>query len=445
MDVQRVIDAFLVRLRDTWHVYVLELRRIFRDSGVMLIFFVAGLLYPVLYNIIYIKNVVEDVEVAVVDMSGTPSSREFVFRFDATPEVAVSRSCATMDEAEALLKAQQVHGILYIPADYERILMTGLETAHLSLYCDMSSFLYMKNVYTAANMVMLDYMNTIQIDRYEAMNIDEEMSWSLVQAVPFEGVTLFNPTGGYGTFLIPAILLLIVFQTLFFGINMLQGTAREENTDVFILPGRRRRASVFRLLIGRGAAYFIIYMAIGSFGLMLVPILFDLPHLAAVGDLLRFMVPFLLATIYFSIFFASFQKERESGMVTMLFSSLIFFFISGMSWPWESMNPFWRVLGYVLPSTWGMHGYVHLQSMGASLETTAREYTMLWLLAAVYFAACALLYAYKAWRMDSEARRVQAHREQRLQARIATERKHLEERQKQGKQFIERHITKNRL
>lgn len=423
MDVQRLIDGFLTRLRDMWHVYVLELRRIFRDSGVMLIFFVAGLAYPVLYNIIYLRNVVQEVGMAVVDMSATPSSREFVFRLDATPEVAVTHACATMAQAETLMKAQKVHSILYIPADYESTLMTGLETAHLSLYCDMSSFLYMKNVYTAANMVMLDYMNRIQIDRYEAMDIGREMSWSLVQAVPFSAVALFNPTGGYGTFLIPAILVLIVFQTLFFGVNMLQGTAREENKEVFILPGRRRRASVFRLLIGRGAAYFVIYMAVASFGLLLVPVLFGLPHLAAVGDVLRFMVPFLLSTIYFSVFFASFQRERETGMVTMLFSSLIFFFISGVSWPWESMNPFWKALGYLLPSTWGMHGYIHLQSMGARLETASREYNMLWLLAAVYFAACALLYAFRAWRMDTGARRGQARR----------------------KKYIEQHLPKKRL
>jgi ABC-2 type transport system permease protein len=85
MNIQRWIDELLTRLGDTWRVYVLELRRIFRDSGVMLIFFVAGLAYPVIYNLIYVRNVVENVEVAVVDMSCSPASREFVYRFDAAP------------------------------------------------------------------------------------------------------------------------------------------------------------------------------------------------------------------------------------------------------------------------------------------------------------------------------------------------------------------------
>ena len=418
MNIQSYIDSFFKRIVDTWGVFVLELRRVFRDSGVVLIFFVAGLAYPILYNLIYYRNVVQQVPVAVVDMSGSPESREFIFRYDATAEVEVKYACTSMAEAEQLLKEQKIHGILYIPADYAAVLHGGLETAHLSLYCDMSSFLYMKNVYLAANMVMLDYMNRIQVDRYEAMNVGEQMSWALVQSVPYEAVNLFNPTGGYGTFLVLPILVLIVHQTLFFGINMLQGTAREENKEVFILPGRKRRYSVFRLLLGRGAAYFVLYMAIGAFGMILVPRWFDLPCMAAVGDILRFMVPFLLATIYFSIFFASFQKERETGMVTMLFSSLIFFFVSGVSWPLESMNPIWKWLGGWLPSTWGMHGYVHMQSMGASLTATSHEYYMLWLLAAFYFLACVVLYAVRARMHDAAARRQDSLRLKHLKERL---------------------------
>lgn len=115
---------------------------------------------------------------------------------------------------------------------------------------------------------------------------------------------------------------MILHQTLFFGIAMLCGTAREENKEVYLLPGRRRRSSVFRLLLGRAAAYFVLYMFIGSVDLILIPILFNLPHIGNPFHILTFLVPFLLSTIFFSIFIGSFQRERETGMVTMLFTSL---------------------------------------------------------------------------------------------------------------------------
>jgi len=401
---RKQLAAYLrTRLLDTWYVFCHELYRTLHDPGVVLLFFIAGLGYPVLYNFVYIKNTIEDVPVAVVDMSCSPESREFIHRWDATQEVKVTHSCVSMEEAEHLMKQQEIHGILYFPPDFASILNTGLESAHLSLYCDMSSFLYMKNTYLSVNMVMLDKMNQIQVDRYEKMNIGHEMSWSLVQAAPYEVVNMFNPTGGYGTFLIPAMLILILHQTLFLGIAMSCGTAREENKEIFILPGRRRRYSVFRILIGRSFAYFVLYMAIAAVDLILIPRIFGLPHLGRNWDIMLFCVPFILSTIFFSLMCGSFQKERETGMVTCLFTSMIFMFLSGISWPRENMSAIWQFVGDLIPATWGMHGYVHIHSMGATLLTTINEYNMLWLLTALYFIICVFIYAVRARKYDAEA------------------------------------------
>lgn len=53
----------------------------------------------------------------------------------------------------------------------------------------------------------------------------------------------------------------------------------------------------------------------------------------------------------------------------------------------------WVKLSYLIPYTWGVHGYIHLQSMGASLWTTQTEYYALWILAAFWFAmACLSLF-----------------------------------------------------
>ncbi len=426
---------------DLWQVFVNELKRIFTDSGVILIFFVAGLAYPVIYNMMYYKNVVTEVPVAVVDMSSSPESRELVFRWNATQEVQVTHTCANMAQAEQLLKDQKVHGILYIPADYAAILNTGMETAHLSLYCDMSSLLYMKNVYLSANMVVLDKMQHVQVDRYEAMNIGSQMSWALVEAVQYEAVNMFNPTGGYGSFLIPAVLVLILHQTLFFGIAMLCGTAREENKEIFLLPGRRRRTSVYRIVTGRTLAYFVIYMAIGSFDLLLVPIIFNLPHLANPWDVIQFMIPFLLSTILFSLFLGSFQRERETGMVTMLFTSLIFLFISGVSWISENMDSVWINVAKLLPSTWGIHGYIHMQSMGASLSTTAYEYKALWVLTFLYMALCVISLSIRAHLYNEDLKKEDAERREKVRLLLHERRQKLAERQQ--KFFSRHHISGN--
>ena len=375
-----------------------ELKRIFRDPGVTVIFVVATLAYPFLYKGIYWREQITGIPVAVVDMSQTPDSRAFLHRWNAAPDITLAYSCASMAEAERLLRDQKVHGIIYFPHDYADQLADPLGQAHISLYCDMSSFLYMKGIYLSCNQVMLELMRNIQVDRYEQMGMGKEFAWTLVQDAPYSETALFTPTGGYGSFLIPAVLVLILHQTLFFGICMLGGTAREENKELYRLPGKRRGYSVLRIIIGRSAAYFLLYYALAAILLVGLPRLFDLPHIGNPFDILRLMVPYLLATIFFSMSVSVFIRNRESGMVLLISSSLIFLFIAGISWPKEMIPDAWRYLSYIIPYTSGAHAFIHINSMGASLWTTRAEYYTLWGLTGGYFLiACALLFLTGWW------------------------------------------------
>ena len=393
MYLTKLLNKYWLQTQETWWVFTEELKRIFRDPGVLVIFFVATLAYPVLYNFIYWKDNVEKVPVAVVDLSAGPSSRSFLHRWGATPDVKLAYRCTSMAEAEALMRAQKVHGIIYFPEDFEDCIQSGLKSAHISLYCDMSSFLYMKAVFLSCNRVMLEDLRNIQLDRYQAIGMDKQFSYQLVQAAEYTETALFCESGGYASFLIPAVLMLILHQTLFFGICMLGGTAREENTELFILPGHKRRYSVFRITIGRAAAYLLIYFALGAVVLLGTPKLFGLPHIGNPLDILILLVPYLLAVIFFAMSVSVFVRNRESGMVLLISSTLIFIFIAGVSWPQQMLPTGWKYLSYFFPYTWGVHGFLHINSMGTTLAGTAREYYALWGLAGFYFlTTCALLW-----------------------------------------------------
>lgn len=366
--------------------FVSELQRIFRDPGVMVIFIVATLAYPLIYKALYWNEQICDVPVAVVDLSNSPQSRTFLHRWNASPDIRLTYSCTSMAEAEQLLREQKVHGIIYFPHDFARQLADPLGKAHISLYCDMSSFLYMKAIYLSCNQVMLESMRNIQIDRYEQMGMDKEFAWALVQDAPYTETALFTPTGGYGSFLIPAVLVLILHQTLLFGICMLGGTAREENEESYS----------FSSLIGRAGACFLIYYGLAAILLGFFPRLFDIPHIGSIGDILLLIAPYLLAVIFFSLCVSVFIRNRESGLVLLISTSLIFLFMAGISWPKEMIPSAWRYLSYFIPYTWGAHAFIHINSMGATLAQTSMEYTALWILAGGYMLlACGLFYLRK--------------------------------------------------
>lgn len=362
--------------------FCIELQRIFSDKGIIIIFFLAGLVYPILYSYIYGKENLTDVPVAVVDLDHSADSRRFIQKLDATPEVKVMYHCASMEEAKQLFKHHRINGIVYFPNDYDNKL-ASLDQAYVSLYCDMSSFLYYRAVYMGANYVMLDEMRNIELRRYNALGIVDESASQLVEDITSEEVTMFSPSDGFSSFLLPCVLILILHQTLFFGVCMMCGTAYEEGKHY--IPQNITSHDTYRVVIGRALAYFVIYAGLAFYSLMLMPKVFNLPHTGNFATLASFMVPFILAAIFFSMTIGSFIRNREISLIMFAPFTIILLFLSGFSWPTANMPLFWRSFAYLFPSTFGIQGYIGINTMGASLSQMHIQYLALWIQTGFYF------------------------------------------------------------
>lgn len=347
-----------------------------------MIFFIAGILYPILYSYIYSDDNLTDVPMAVVDNDNSAESKRFVRKLDATPEVQVAYRCANMEEAQNLFESHKVHGVLYIPDDYNNKL-ASLEQAYISLYCDMSSFLYYRAVYLGTNMVMLDDMRDIELRRYSALGMTDGQAKQMVQPILNESVDLFSPSQGFRSFLLPIFLILILHQTLFFGVTALSGTAYEDGRHY--IPTFIRKNSIFRVVIGRSTAYFIIYAGLSVYALMLIPHLFGLPHIANIPTLLGFIVPFILATTFFAMTIGAFFRSREAALVIFPPFTIILLFVTGIAWPWHNIPLFWKAFSLLFPSTFAAQGFVGINTMGASFGQVAPQIAGLWIQAGVYF------------------------------------------------------------
>ena len=93
------------------YIWWLETKSTIKDEGVLIFFLVVPLAYPLFYSWIYNNEVVREVPVAIVDLSHSSSSREFIQDFDASPDVRAAYYCNNLQEAEALVGKQAVHGV----------------------------------------------------------------------------------------------------------------------------------------------------------------------------------------------------------------------------------------------------------------------------------------------------------------------------------------------
>lgn len=380
-------------LRDWYGIFIHELRLIFSDAGAMVVFFVGGLLYPVLYNLVYYNGSVDEIPVAVVDLSDGACSRRFVQEFDATRECEVYCKCVSMAEAEQLLRERKVHGILYIPRDFDSCL-ARMEQGHISTYADMSSFLYYKNLRTASSLVMLDEVHKIQLEHYAEAGFDGQSASTLVQPLVTEENIPYNRPFSYTIFFISAALMLVIQQTMFYGSSMLAGTLRERNHSFASLPDRLQGLGMGRVVLGRGAAYLAIYLVIGTIVTLLIPYLFRLPQHAAWWEILVLLGFFVVDCIFFSFTWGTLITRRETVFVLFLSVSPICLFLTGFSWPETAIPGFWRAVSYIFPSTFGCRAFINLNTAGGTLQTIAPEIRALTVQTVIYyFLACAAVFA----------------------------------------------------
>ena len=377
---------------DTINIAVREFKAVLRDQGVLMFLILVPLAYPLLYSWIYNNEVVRDVPVAVVDMSNSQMSRQFTRMLDASPDVKVAVRAKSLAEAKEMVGRQDVCGVVYFPEDFQSRL-NRMEQTHVGVYCDMSLMLAYKAIYTTCTAIQGQMNAQIQMSlsgHYTGR--EDEIS---TKPLDFAEVPIFNNTGGYGNFILPGVLILIIQQTLLLGVGMAAGTAREKNNYGFLVPVQHLNHGVMRVVWGKAICYFTIYIVLVAYLLAFIPYLFHFVSMVTGRQLIQFVLPYLLACIFFSMTIASFVRYRENVMLLVVFSSVMLLFMSGVSWPQSNIPAFWQGVSCIFPSTFGIRGFVRMNTMGATIEDVAFEYRALWVQAIVYFLTTSAAYHYQ--------------------------------------------------
>ena len=376
-------QRFGVKWKEFRSVLRTEYSHIFHDAGVMLILIFAILIYTTVYALAYKNQVVRNIPVAVIDHSQTSSSRKLIETFDAEPNIFVSYTPPSMEEAIRLFFDRKVHGIVYIPHDYEKKLMRG-EKAIVGVYVDASYFLMYRQVFADVVSGVTGVGGEVEFVRLLASGATIPQAEATINPVAYGVTNLFNPYGGYGSFVMPAIIIIIIQQTLLIGIGMIGGTWREFGVyKRLCIPGERR-LSTLPVVLGKTVAYLSIYAVTLSYILVVHYRWFHYPMNGTFLNIVGFLVPYMLACIFLGIAISTLFRYRENSLLFMLWSSIPMLMISGASVPKETIPHWLYEFGKIFPSSSGVEGFLRIQTMGASLSDVMAQYGTLWILAGIY-------------------------------------------------------------
>ena len=259
------------------------------------------------------------------------------------------------------------------------------ERVNISIYADASYFLMYRQVFFDVMGSVLYSNSQIEWVRFVAKGAQPGQAAALSNPVQTTIENMYNPYGGYATFIMPAILIVIIQPTLLIGIGMVGGTWRERGLYKTLIPLGEKRLSVIPIVLGKSTAYLSIYCATLLYVMGFHYKVFGYPSNGAAGDVVLFLIPYLLSCTFLGIALSSLFRRRENSLLLLLFTSIPFLMLSGASIPQESMPQWLFQLGRIIPSSSGVDGFIRIRTMGATLSEVSVQFWTLWILSGLYF------------------------------------------------------------
>ena len=271
-----------------------EWRRVLGTRSAFSLLFLAPLVYGIYYPQPYLNQILRKLPIAVVDNDLSDLSRQIVETLDASGALSVTVRARTLAEARAAIDRGEAFAAVEIPPDTERDVLKGIN-AHIPIYADATYLFVFRS--TASGVATAIGALTSELVSRGARSDGSLVKAKLASLSPADVLLqpIFNPVGGYASYIVPAAFILILQQTLLIGAAMLTGAALAKG------------GGAFAGVLGRGIAHLTIYLPAVALYLIVLPRIYGFSTLGHLPQLFALATVFLLAT--------SFMGQADRGLV----------------------------------------------------------------------------------------------------------------------------------
>ena len=250
--------------------FAAEWRRVLAIRGAFILLVVGPVVYGVFYPQPYLNQILRKIPIAVVDNDLSGFSRRIVQTLDASGAVKVATRAETLLQAHAAIDRGKAFAVVGIPAGTERDVLKGI-TVHIPIHAD-ATYLF---IFRSTGNGIAVAINTLssELAAGGARTDGSLVKATLASASPADILLqpIFNPVGGYASYIVPAAFVLILQQMLLIGVSLLtvvrwrscRWSVRERagpryRASDHLFPGARallhRAAALLRLFHARPAA-----------------------------------------------------------------------------------------------------------------------------------------------------------------------------------------------
>lgn len=363
------------------------------------IFVIAVAFYLLFYAWPYAAQNVTSIQTAVVDLDRSAASRAMIERIKSVAMINVVAIGTDRAEGESLYKTEKVAAVITIPENFEENLLAG---KHTSVALTANGAFPVKS-----RAVMAGLMGVVGETTAASMALNlvragaplETLKKLQTAPVAFTDVNLYNPLSGYASYIVAAVMPIIIQAVMFVSIVMsLGGWLASANPP-----------SVLRAVCRNVHGFAALYVAFWLFSLMWLAyalgpdfVLFDFASMQNPGGTLLMAAIFGAAVVSFGLAFTFAMGTNAYGAQFFVVISAPALFLSGVVHPLFDMTPPALVLRLLLPSTSGINGLVAVSQNGVPLYAVTVQIAHLLLLTVAYGVLAFVLWKRTARKIHAE-------------------------------------------
>lgn len=315
-----------------------EFKQFFRNSFlpkfVIAYPFVILLIFPLIANM-----EIKSINLSIIDNDQTSYSRDLIHKIESSGYFRITDLSGTYNEALDKVENDAVDIILEIPNKFEKVLSTD-KTVPVMIVANAVNG--MKGGMGSA------YLSTILNDFSSQIRLKWLQPTNKLTVPSIETTSLFryNPKLDYKTFMIPAIMVMLLAMICGF-LPCLNIVGEKENGTIEqmnVTP-----VGKFKLILSKLIPYWVIGFIALTICFIVAALVYRLTPKGGILTIYLFVSVFILAFSGFGLIISNYAKSVQQAMLMMFFFVMTLIFMSGLFTPVANMPDWAQVISYISP------------------------------------------------------------------------------------------------
>ena len=305
---------------------------------------------------------VKNVNVAVVDLDKSETSRRIISDMEASANLTLSLYAGMYEDALRAVEKGDADVILQIPAEYEKELVCGNPPA-ISLAAN--------GVNATKSQLGAQYLLQAVMKTLKTLDVEQGI------ALPEEKVFVqnrYNPTLDYPVYMIPALMIILIIMICGFlpALNLVSEKEAGTIEQINVSPVSRLTFTLSKLI-----PYWIIGLLVLTLAMVIAWVAYGLVPVGSIWIIYVVTLLFSFVMSGLGVSIANCSSTMQQSMYVMFFFIIIFQLMSGLMTPIDSMPQWAQYITYVIPPRYFIEIMRSVYLKGSMFSELWQDFSML--------------------------------------------------------------------